>query len=172
MLGNFIADGLDRTEYGRLTVEIKRGVDHHRRLDTATDAHRSFRYMVSLLRSRHKKYAPVVADILNDHLLCLTWSRHSDLPFIEFEAEVYREFSGLLSALPPKSAQKTKVLLNHQYLKAYWSREGLGEVLRRMDKRAKFPSRFSQAAEDLYERLDDFTPPFLDLFEDLKLIKP
>ena len=172
MLGNFIADGLRRSEMDLLPEGILRGVRHHRLLDETTDRHAAFKLAASELRTRHGKYAPVVLDILNDHLLCINWERYDTKEFEHFESEVYREFGQLLDTLPPLARIKTEILIEHKYLKAYRSRIGMEGVMERMDRRARFHSNFQYAISDLYDDLEFFNRCFLQLFDDLLKIQP
>lgn len=171
-LGNFIADGLRRSEYEALPIGIQQGVMHHRKLDQFNDRHPAFRETVGQMKIRHKKYAPVVMDILNDHLLCLNWDLFSADAFNEFERTVYQSFDKLRHQLPDRPALRTSILVKHRYLKAYGTQEGLRDVLRRMDNRARFQSNFKTGVEDLYENLDFYNERFIELFNDLRTVYP
>lgn len=69
MLGNFIADSLTKSEDSNYQDDVLKGIKLHRAIDSLTDKHTSVRNAVELLRSNHGKYAPVVTDLLWDHIL-------------------------------------------------------------------------------------------------------
>ena len=167
MLGNFIADQVSHKNLKLISPEIRMGIDLHRQIDHFTDRHSSFRAATKRLRPDHKKYAPVVLDILNDHLLAMNWNLYSNQTFDQFEVEVYKKFEPLVKHLPPKSKRHVDSLLTYQYLKAYTSQEGMKDVLRRMDIRARFTSNFENAIDDLYADYSFYNDHFRRLFQDL-----
>ena len=167
MLGNFIADNLSLKEYKQLPASIQRGVDLHRQIDSFTDSHPAFKSAVSILRPNHGKYAPVVLDILNDYLLAQNWSRYLEDSFTQFEQTVYESFSDQLHHLSGKAHRHVDTLLRYRYLEAYRFREGMLDVLRRMDIRASFPSNFQSGLKDLEKQQATFDSLFLELMDDL-----
>lgn len=167
MLGNFIADNIPRKEELQLPKDILKGVVLHRKIDRFTDNHPSFKRAVRKLRPHHRKYAPVVIDILNDHLLARNWDDFHGQQLTEFQAEVYNNFEQNVDRLPPKASLHVYALLEYQYLKVYESKKGLSGVLKRMDKRTRFPSDFESAVIHLYNELDFFNSEFIALYHGL-----
>jgi acyl carrier protein phosphodiesterase len=167
MLGNFIADKLPVQEYRQLPAEIQQGVDLHRRIDKYTDTHPSFKSATEILRLNHGKYAPVVLDILNDYLLAQNWHRFTEITFAQFEERVYISFSEQLHHLSGKAHTHVDTLLKYRYLQAYRLREGMLDVLRRMDLRTTFPSNFQSGLDDLENDYATFNLLFLELMTDL-----
>ena len=168
LLGNFIGDFIKPKDLGFLTKEVQLGVEVHRKIDTYTDRHKDFRLGVSRLRSQHQKYAPVVLDILYDHLLALHWNELSDQSLEDFCAWVYQVFEEQQFELPPKTNAQVEGLLKHKYLESYGSIKGLDYVLTRMDKRAHFPSNFIKGRTDLYQNMELFTNEFKRFIIDVK----
>ena len=168
MLGNFIADDIPRKEEAHLPDDIMEGVLLHRRIDEFTDDHVSFKNAVIKLRPHHRKYAPVVIDILNDHLLSKNWTRFYEENLKNFHQRVYDYFAIHVDRLPPKASLHVQALLEYEYLYAYESRKGIEGVLARMDKRTRFPSDFKSAADHLYKDLNFFDEQFKELYKDLQ----
>jgi len=168
MTGNFIADDIPFKEISLLPEEIKAGIELHRKIDTYTDRHPAFRRGVAHLRGHHRKYAPVVLDILNDHLLSRCWSQWYDQAEQDFHQHVYTLLSTQLSRLPPKISIHVSTLLEYQYLKAYGSKDGLRGIMKRIDKKTKFASDFVSSIDHLYEDYDFFEEVFKDLYQDVK----
>ena len=125
MLGNFIADDVPRKEEVQLSPEIVNGIILHRRIDEFTDAHPAFREAMIKLRPKHRKYAPVVLDILNDHLLANNWGQFYSVSRSDFDNNVYKAFRPLVRQLPPKASMHVEALLEYEYLAAYDSRKGI-----------------------------------------------
>ncbi len=167
MLGNFIADDISRKEEALLSPDILQGVVLHRQIDEFTDGHHSFISSTERLRPDHRKYAPVVLDILNDHLLSRTWAEFHNEEEESFHAYVYKSFADQVNDLPPKSSLHVHVLLQYRYLSAYGTKKGLQDVLARMDRRTKFPSDFESGVNHLYDDLDFYLENFKSLYTDL-----
>ena len=69
VIGNFIADFIRNKEVKNYSLEIQQGIQIHREIDSFTDNHPSVRKGTFRLRPHHRKYAPVVIDILYDHYI-------------------------------------------------------------------------------------------------------
>ena len=168
MTGNFIADDIPFKEIADLPDDIKAGIDLHRRIDKTTDAHPSFKKAVEALRPYHRKYAPVVLDILNDHLLSIHWSTFYEIAEEKFHEAAYSYLDSQSNRLTPKAGLHVQTLLEYRYLRAYGSRDGLKNVLVRIDRRTRFPSDFASAEEHLYGQMDFYATCFLQLYTDVK----
>jgi len=167
MTGNFIADDIPRKEEPLLPEDIAKGIVLHRQIDDYTDGHPAFKKTVQRLRPHHRKYAPVVVDILNDHLLSRHWGQFHSVSESDFQSSVYDVLTDQVVRLPPKVSLHVQTLLEYQYLKAYGTRDGMRNVLSRMDKRTRFPSDFASAVDHLYEDLDFYSEQFILLYSDL-----
>lgn len=167
MTGNFIADDIPFKEIADLPSDIWSGIQLHRVIDKRTDAHLAFKKAVEALRPYHRKYAPVVLDILNDHLLSVHWSEFYDFSEASFHDLAYDHLSQQSHRLPPKARLHVEALLEYRYLRAYGSREGLRDVLARIDKRTKFDSNFELGEGHLYDQIDFFSSCFIQLYKDV-----
>ena len=117
-----------------------------------------------------RKYAPVVIDILNDHLLSHNWSTFFDEPEPVFHNFAYDQLARQLERLPPKASRHVQALLDYRYLRAYNTKEGLEDILKRMDKRTRFPSDFASAADHLFADFDFYNELFIKLYRDLLIL--
>jgi len=169
MLGNFIADSVRPNDVEQWSSGIQEGYELHKGIDKYTDAHPAFKSAVKRLRDNHKKYAPVVLDILNDHLLGKYWKRYEVTDFNKWSEAIYKKLEGFGEfQFPPKAERLYDGLMKHRYLHVYQSREGIEGVLSRMDKRARFTSNFVQGASDLYEDISFYEAKFDELYGDLQ----
>ena len=167
MIGNFIADDIPLKEEPLVPEDIKAGILLHRKIDDFTDGHRAFQEAVVKLRPHHRKYAPVVLDILNDHLLSRTWASFHDEAEEDFHQYAYEVLGQQVHRLPAKASLHVHTLLEYEYLKAYGLKSGLKNVLERMDRRTRFPSIFSEAVKHLYDDYFFFEERFVQLYSDL-----
>jgi acyl carrier protein phosphodiesterase len=74
MLGQLLGDFAIRSEMTSTHEDLRRGADAHRALDAYTDAHPAFREGCRLLAPYCHRYAPVVMDVLIDHVLVTHWA--------------------------------------------------------------------------------------------------
>ena len=169
-IGNLIGDMISNKELSSLSEPIHKGVQIHRAIDHHTDNHAAMREVVRLLRPQHRKYAPVVADILLDHVLVLNWEEHSDIDFAGFEEWVYHMIIENLNATPLHLHNRLKSMVQHRWLQQYSSLVGLQYVLDRMDKRARFESDFGTAINDFHTHYTDMQKALSVLFDDLELV--
>ncbi len=152
LMGNYVADSVRPSQMSHWNADMIRGYYLHLSIDRYTDAHPAFVQAKKRLREKHGKYAPVVLDILNDHLLALHWEEYHEEPLIRWADQVYRRLEPYLQHnLPDKAWRLIDGLIEHRYLEHYQTRDGIYEVLRRMDQRASFTSYFAESVEQLYE---------------------
>ncbi len=171
-LGNLLGDMISNKDLSSLSEATQWGVKIHRAIDHHTDNHPSMREVVGLLRPNHRKYAPVVADILLDHVMVLNWKTYSDIEFEEFEDWVYRLVDGNIGAAPERLHKRLRSMVKHRWLSQYSSRFGLQHVLDRMDTRAQFHSDFGSALHDFDMHYLPMQKALMILIRDLlKIVK-
>ena len=93
LIGNFIADGLPRSKWSKLPASIQKGVRLHHFIDTFTDSHPKTEELIASLRPSQGKYAPVVSDLLIDHVLARDWDRYASIPLPDFVDRVHTELA-------------------------------------------------------------------------------
>lgn len=167
MVGNFIADFVGNREIEDLDEEIVTGIMLHRQIDSFTDQHKVVRQGTKRLHKTQGKYAPVVIDILYDHLLAKSWRNYSEMEYDKFESFVYSTLRNHSEQLPNHLQVRVERMADGQFLKVYKSKPGLESVLSRMDKRTRFPSDFISSSDFLYEKMDLFTDEFHDFFPEV-----
>ena len=101
-IGNMIADFIKRNQVEIYSPSVQRGIQLHRLIDSYTDQHPIVRKGTKRLRSTQGKYAPVVIDILYDHLLAKNWEKYSKIPLSKFAEQHYLLLKENLKILPRK----------------------------------------------------------------------
>ena len=69
MIGNFIADSIKGSKYLEYPIAIQKGILLHRKIDSFTDHHPSFRNSTKKLHQRYGHYSGIIVDIFYDHFL-------------------------------------------------------------------------------------------------------
>ena len=167
LIGNFIADFIRNKDLHKYSPEIQKGVFLHRQIDTFTDNHPQVRKGTRRLHPQHHKYAPVVIDILYDHLLANNWSKYSNQSLDQFANDTYKILSNRIEELPLILQNRLPGMISGKWLQSYKTKEGLLYTLERMDKRAVFPSRFFTAVDQLEENYELFNNEFNLFFPDV-----
>ncbi len=155
-IGNMIADFINNKQVEIYSPAVQRGIHLHRFIDTYTDQHPVVRQGTERLRPTQGKYAPVVIDILYDHLLAVNWEKYSSMSLADFAKKQYRLLEENLEILPKKLQKNLPGMIKGNWLEGYGQEAGIRYTLKRMDERTKFPSFFVEA----YDTLQKFYPLF------------
>lgn len=153
-IGNLLGDLLANKLVGELSPVFRHGVTIHRQIDSFTDNHESLEEARRALRGRHRKYAPVVLDLLLDFILVDEWHAYAEGTFDAFQDWVYDLVSRRTHLLPQSAGIRLQHMAHGRWLNSYTSIERFQKVLARMDQRAQFDSHFADAVYDLEEHRD------------------
>ncbi len=168
-VGNFLADFTGRREQASLPESIRRGIRMHHAIDRYTDDHPAVRHSVGLLRPEHGRYAPVVLDVLLDHLLIRNWERYSDRSLRNFTATVYEVLMAHRMLMPEALRDRwLPAMVADDWLMRYGTMEGLAETFRRMGHRCSKPWFLKGAEARLHRHHADLEADFLLFFGELR----
>ncbi len=167
LIGNFIADSIQNKDLESYSSSIQAGVQLHRHIDTYTDQHPLVRQGTQRLHPHHHKYAPVVLDILFDHLLAKNWSTYSITSLSDFTKSVYEVLNRRKAEMPESLQKRLPSMIKYDWLGGYGTREGMQITLTKMDERTRFPSNFSEALNHLEADWDDFNAEFNRFFPEV-----
>lgn len=169
LMGNFIADYIRNRDLVLYTEEIVKGIKLHRHIDHFTDTHPQVIKSTRVLREHHGKYAPVVIDVCYDYILSKNWERYAGESLREFADRVYHVIDKNNSILPDHLQVVAPKMIANDFLLKYGTESGLRKTFDRISKRAKYPSNWSQAYDDMllnYEELENgfniFFPDIID----------
>ncbi len=167
LIGNFIADSISNKQVNDYSPEIQAGIKLHRQIDSYTDQHPIVRQGTHRLQPHHRKYSPVVIDVLYDHLLANNWKRYSGTSLADFAQDTYRIFNKRMEEMPAKMKKRLPKMIAHDWLMSYQSLEGLQFTLEKMDERTRFPSNFVNAVEHLKADYEAFNNEFNTFFPEV-----
>lgn len=168
-MGNLLGDMLRAKEVRLLPARLQKGVDIHHFIDAFTDRDPGIRGLTAFVRPVHGKYAPVVVDILLDHVLALQWDTLMPLPYSHFTEWVYSEMvPGQVKQIAHPVSKRIENMAAHRWLDGYPSRAGMQYVLSRMDRRTSFPSRFTEAMGDFDRHSEEFHSIFSAFYKRLR----
>lgn len=161
LVGNFIADEVKGKKFAEhYRPGIARGISLHRAIDAFTDAHYLHIRCRQRLYEKHHHYSGVVVDIFFDHFLTEQWSKFNNLPLPEFASRCFRTLSAFKGELPQVMQFMSETMIRYNWLLSYQSFEGLQKAFEGMAKRTAYPSRMSEAVDDLKVHYEFFEENF------------
>ncbi len=166
-VGNYIADFIRNRDLVLFSDKIVQGIMLHRHIDYYTDTHYEVLKSTRKLRTRHKKYAPVVIDVFYDYILSKNWDKFSDIDMRSFADTIYVHLNEYSEEFPIHLQDITSGMIADDFLLKYGTRTGIEKTFRRIGKRAKFSSNFATAFEDLENNYDEINDGFLKFFPNL-----
>ena len=168
MIGNFMADSIKGSKYTSYTPEIQKGILLHRQIDTATDAHPSFRLSTKRLHKKYGHFSGIVVDIFYDHFLAKNWSNYSNIPLEDYIQEFYKLLRKNTEILPENIQKMTPIMMKGNWLLSYADLDGIDRVLGGMNRRTKNMSGMDKAGQELREFYSLFEADFKLVMKDLQ----
>jgi acyl carrier protein phosphodiesterase len=135
LTGNLTADWIKGRIRRTLPADIQRGMALHQQIDNFTDAHPLVERCSNLLAPKWGRYAPVLVDILFDHVLSVDWPAWCALPRTALITVSYSALRQNLSHLPERAQYAASALLADDWLSTYSTLEGIALSLTRLSAR-------------------------------------
>jgi len=167
LIGNMIADFIRNKEVATYPESVQKGILLHRQIDSYTDNHPIVRQGTHRLQPTHSKYAPVVIDVLYDYLLVKNWDRYSGQSLDSFTKYVYEILDRRMDEMPKKLQKRLPEMIKGDWLTSYGTISGLSFVFDKMDKRAKFSAKFSEAPKNLLLDYEAYNEEFNQFFPEV-----
>ncbi|MFC2176569.1 ACP phosphodiesterase [Bacteroidota bacterium] len=160
LVGNFIADSVKGDPYKKLPKPIADGVMLHRMIDSFTDSHEQVKLGVNRFRPTQGRYAPVVVDIVYDHILASNWQSYHQADLSRFVQDVYERLEQHQEHFPPKVKAYFPFLKTQNWLYNYQYEWGLLKSLQGLDKRASVPTEMYRSVDVYKEHQNAFKHEF------------
>ncbi|RAU83245.1 acyl carrier protein phosphodiesterase [Pontibacter arcticus] len=167
LIGNFIADGVRGKQAQAFSPGIINGIALHRAIDAFTDTHPVVAETKNRLRTKYKKYAPVIADMYYDHFLASRFELYADVPLEIYTSEVYKLITSYQAILPARVQHLFAHMKQHNWLLSYAQLSGIGQALTGMSQRTTFNSGMETAVYELQENYALYEQEFALFFPEL-----
>jgi acyl carrier protein phosphodiesterase len=135
LVGNLTADWVKGRARHALPPAVREGMTLHARIDAFTDTHPLVTSCSDLLAPTWGRYAPVLVDILFDHVLSLQWHDWSPTPRQKLIADAYVALRAHLHVLPPRAQWAATALLADDWFSCYATLDGIALSLTRLSAR-------------------------------------
>lgn len=166
-IGNFMADGIRGKHFESYPAEVQKGIVLHRAIDTFTDAHPIFRQSTKKLHKNYHHYSGVIVDVFYDHFLAKNWKKYSDEKLVDFVDRFYQSLNDNHAILSDRTKGMMPYMVQHNWLVAYRTVEGINRILTQMDQRTKNESKMRFATTELVEHYQEFEDEFQYFFDEL-----
>jgi acyl carrier protein phosphodiesterase len=167
-LGNILPDFARPHELHHLSSEIQRGIACHHRIDAFTDRHPIVRQSICRIPAPHRRFAPILIDLMYDHFLAANWQDYSEIPLAKFSAENYKSFQILAAQLPKPVADALASMAEQDWLTSYSTLRGIEVALSRTSKRFSKPVNLAGAIPVIELNYEDLHTDFREFFSELR----
>lgn len=164
--GNFVFDLLNYQEAKSISPVFQQGIKFHKWIDHFSNNHHALRSVNLIFHDAVHKYAPVVSDIVADHIIYLHWQDLMPLPFDEFENHLYDIISSSQDLMPLRVKQICSQMIAHRWLSQYKTKKGLEEVFNRLNNRLRFPTDLTRVLPVLHQQEEEIQLMVCKFFRD------
>jgi acyl carrier protein phosphodiesterase len=147
LLGNFIADSVKGDPNKHYAGRVLEGVKFHRAIDYFTDHHEVVRQGVARFRESQGRWAPVVIDVIYDHILASDWNLHHHQELYPFVQNVYGKLEAQKHHFPTAVERYFMYMKTQNWLFNYQYEWGLLKSLRGLDRRTSIETKMYRAIE-------------------------
>ena len=167
MIGNFMADFLNKREASLVDARFHQGIALHRDIDTFTDQHEIVKQGIRRLYPRHRKYAPVIIDIFYDYFLIQNWDQFSEKDFNSFRLDTYQILRKYFPLIPDKISNSVERWIQGDWLASYGNYEGIAFTLDKMRQRLSRPEFLNHSIDSLRDFHSEMNEEFVNFFPEI-----
>lgn len=167
-IGSVLGDFTRGIDLAELPGPVRKGIRHHRAVDSFTDKHPDVLASKKLFSAQRRKFAGVALDILYDHFLLRNWSRFTTADQDVFIRKVYTELQQYENLMTPDMTRTTRRMVLHDWFGSYRELENIGYALDRVAARIRFRNAFSGMIHEIRPLHSELEAHFLSFFPDLQ----
>jgi len=166
-IGNLWAEVVRGNNFSAFTPSVALGIRLHRTIDSFTDNSDLVKRASHLFHAEHRKYSPIIVDVLFDYFLIKNWKNYSDEKYHDFVLQTYKIIKKNINLFPLKLQKMLEALLFYDWFNEYSSLNGIEKTLKELSKRTKFENNMGNALTEIYLYYDELEIIFLTFFPEL-----
>lgn len=179
MTANLFGDYVKGKNYTHLPMVVQKGVRLHRKIDSFTDQHTSFKKVKQELYPELPKITPVAIDLYLDHLLAKYWSSFHSLPLHEFTERFLTYFFSTQRnqfnepttfIYPAAFIHLITMMKRYNWLNRYAQLEGLDMACTKLSQRIAFPNVLHKGKAVFLNHEKLITDAFWEFMQDAQTI--
>jgi acyl carrier protein phosphodiesterase len=172
LIGNLAGDFVKGLLGERFTPGVRRGIQHHRRVDAFTDSHPAVAAFRRVLIPEHGHYARVIADVFFDYFLTASWSRYSPGETREdFLSRVFATIDPHVDALPGDLRRVYPRMRDERWLQSYGEAGGVYLALSGLSRRLSRRPRLETATHHLVDSRAELERRFHQFFPEVAALE-
>lgn len=174
LLGNFLGDFVKGSNLSGYSEVLQQGIRLHRRVDHLTDTNATLLQIRQAFPQPLRKTAPIVVDVIFDHLLIKHWQRFNHIEQETMFNEFYTQLQHHTDHISNRYAQVRTSLLTKRWLSQYQHAKTCLYALQSIELRFTRKVIFAEKSYHWWQaHQTKFEEAFLDfypaLIKDLKL---
>lgn len=166
--GNLLGDFCHGVNLSQYPATVQAAVMRHRAIDRFTDQHQHVRAARLLFSSRYRRFAPVITDLLWDHLLLQHWTSFEQRPLQPLCQQFYQQLEQQLPQMPPAMATTVHSLIHQDWFAHYQQLDGIGAALDNIARRLRFSNQFNGSQQEFEPQLVEFSSLFCQFYPALQ----
>lgn len=167
-LGAFLGDTIKgRQALEALPTPLRRGVELHRLIDSAADAHPAVHAVLAHMAPPFRRYGGIFLDVLFDRELTRRWDDLADVPLPAFADGINALLSTHRDRLTPRLRRFTAWARARGLWLRYDDRDMLAEIFAGLARRHGRPSPLARGLEVLDAHAGEIASAFTELYPDL-----
>lgn len=166
LTGAFLGDFIKGKLKNDLPEDIERGIRLHRRIDSFTDSHPIVKKGYDNFKPPLRRFAPIILDLVFDHLLARDWSSHHHQSLAEFNSEVFDHLQTRLEFFPDKARLQMLAMKEKQSLLGYSDESFLDRSLNYLSSRIRRKNPLFNSFELVTDALPELEQSFSSFFPD------
>ncbi|HEX8313648.1 MAG TPA: ACP phosphodiesterase [Flavisolibacter sp.] len=168
LVGNMISDFIKGAQKSLYTVNVQKGIELHRAIDSFTDDHPVTAKAKKIFRPDYRLYSGPIMDILYDHFLANDKEEFSGTSLFEFTAWVYKTLEQERIHLPQPFVPVLTYMKTDNWLYHYRTPGGMQRSLRGLARRAAYMNDSTKAFELFQLHYDELKQYYHEFFPDVK----
>ncbi len=168
LVGNMISDFVKGRQKLGYAVNVQKGIELHRAIDSFTDSHPATAKAKEFFRPHYRLYSGPMVDIVYDHFLATDKTIFSDATLLQFTKNVYQTLEEEAVHLPPHFITVLTYMKTENWLYHYRTPEGIQKSLRGLVRRASFINDSTQAYALFLSHYNELKACYKDFFPDVK----
>ncbi len=171
-LGNTFGDFVKGSKLNDIHVELKEGVQLHRRIDHFTDSHSIVGEVSQIFKPVLARYSGIMSDMVFDYFLAKNWLEYSNQPLKTYVAELFVEYDLCKENLTQRINTVAPIMKMHDWMLQYQTIGGLTNILKQMSNRINRDVRLEDAIPVLLNNEQKLHEMFTTFFNELLIEFP
>lgn len=163
-VGNFLGEFIRGKKYEEYEREIAIGIKLHRSIDTFTDSNELVSEACSYFRKTHRKFSPIIVDVLFDYFLIQNWKKFRNDSFLDFIDSSYSILKRHSDIYPENVKEYLGYMISENWFYRYSSLEGVEFTLKQISKRSTFSNNIENSIKEVYLYEKELSLLFLEFF--------